>query len=43
MISVKDLIKEYNSRRGLCSHCECINVTTLKVVDATNVKMETCL
>lgn len=26
MISVKDLIKEYNSRRCLCSHCEYNNI-----------------
>lgn len=26
MISIKDLIKEYRSRKGLCSHCEYNNI-----------------
>ena len=36
MISVKDLIKEYNSRRGLCSHCEYNNIKSCRCYKCKN-------
>lgn len=36
MISVKDLIKEYNSRKGLCSHCEYNNIKSCRCYKCKN-------
>ena len=36
MISVKDLIKEYHSRRCLCSHCEYNNIKSCRCYKCKN-------